>query len=529
MRAIGIYWRTVRHLTCRQLWFQVWHRLRVRGRLRVPERGGAGHWLAVSAVDTMISDSYQPDSNTVTSLNQSVSFPERIDWNYASNGKLWTYHLNYFDFLNQPGLNASAGLRLIRDFVSQSDTILDGLEAYPTSLRVMNWIRFLSRNQIYDHRIDTHLFAQTARLRGRLEHHLGGNHLLENSFALLLASLYFRHRRWFRKARSLVRTELKRQILPDGGHAERSPSYHNLLLEHLTCLTAALRVDTWHSDPALSPFLENKADNMRNWLSAITFQNGDCPVINDCIPLTAQPTASLTAPATQLSHSGYYFFRQPQYELFVDAGAVGFDQQPGHAHADTFNFVLHVRGEPLIVDVGTSTYEPGERRQWERSTAAHNTVEVAGQNSSEVWSNFRVGRRARVTVLDQTNQTLTARHDGYRHLGLIHERAWTVAPDALTIYDQLHAKAGCATHQSTARFYFHPDQVVSRTDETILVRTTRLLFTSSGSIRVRLTAYKMADGFNRLRPACCVEVDFTGKLSSFFHFSDDNPVPDILF
>lgn len=70
-------------------------------------------------------------------------------------------------------------------------------------------------------------------------------------------------------------------------------------------------------------------------------------------------------------------------ELLADVGSIGPDYQPGHAHADTFNFVLYLNERPIIVDTGTSTYEVNEIRFYERSTAAHNTVVVAGKNSSE--------------------------------------------------------------------------------------------------------------------------------------------------
>ena len=46
-------------------------------------------------------------------------------------------------------------------------------------------------------------------------------------------------------------------------------------------------------------------------------------------------------------------------------------------------------------DSGTSTYERDSERLRQRGTAAHNTVQLGGVDSSEVWSGFRVGRRAR--------------------------------------------------------------------------------------------------------------------------------------
>ena len=63
------------------------------------------------------------------------------------------------------------------------------------------------------------------------------------------------------------------------------------------------------------------------------------------------------------------------------------------------------------------------RRQLERSTASHNTVTINRKNSSDVWSGFRVGRRAKVTVLEETKNTIRASHNGYRKLGVIHERS----------------------------------------------------------------------------------------------------------
>ncbi len=81
--------------------------------------------------------------------------------------------------------------------------------------------------------------------------------------------------------------------------------------------------------------------------------------------------------------------------------------------------------EPLLIDVGTSSYAPGAVRDHERSTAAHNTLEVDETDSSEVWGAFRTGRRARsfrlrlfteVVGRDGRTVIVEAAHDGYRHL-----------------------------------------------------------------------------------------------------------------
>ncbi|MDB5240041.1 MAG: heparinase [Spirosoma sp.] len=529
MRQVGLVWRTIRHLTTRQLAGQVLSRLRGRGQLRLPGTTPVGFFLTVPEASKPVS----LVSETFTFLNQPVIMPE-VNWNYADHGKLWTYNLNYFDFLNQHSADASElmperGLGLISDFIRQTNRLCDGLEPYPTSLRIINWIQFLSRNQLQNDTINRHLYAQADLLRKRLEYHIAGNHLLENGFALLTAALYFRQAAWFGQAVKLVRAELTTQLLADGGHDERSPMYHQILLDRLFDVLLAVTYDTWCPDSTLIQFLNDKAARMLGWLNAITFQNGDVPMLNDAAWNIAPTTGQLREKSLSLeirpsgsslqltnSDTGYRKFTSPRYELVADVGAVGPDHQPGHAHADTFSFVLYVDNQPLIVDSGTSTYEPGMRRVWERSTAAHNTVAVKNSNSSEVWAGFRVGQRARVTLLADQPTTLTARHDGYLSLGIgiIHERTWVVAPEHVQITDRLIGSKTNQLETGVARLHFHPDVPVSLAHMGIESDRVHVAFASEPAPELRLTTYQMATGFNQLQSALCVEIMFTNYLET---------------
>ncbi|QJW91166.1 alginate lyase family protein [Spirosoma taeanense] len=548
MNEIGLIWRTVRHLHSRQIRYQVINRLRGRAQLRLPDSAPVGYFLAVPEADKPVSWV----NGTFTFLNLPVSFDEEPDlrhegvttaasagesavdvlspqgvspdWNFADNGKLWTYNLNYFDFLNQPGLTADEGLALIQAFIGRTDTLKDGLEPYPASLRIINWVQFLSRNRIQDEEINRHLFAQTDLLRRRLEYHLAGNHLLENGFALLIGALYFRQADWFQQAARLTRAELEIQVLADGGHDERSPMYHQILLDRLLDVVLALQADNWHEDSELVDFLVEKGRQMLGWLEAVTFANGDVPMVNDAAwdiaPTTDQlrEKASLVLAAgagpvskTALGQSGYRMLRLPRYELLADVGAVGPDHQPGHAHADTLSFVLYVDGQPVIVDSGTSTYQISPRRTWERSTTAHNTVEVGGQDSSEVWGGFRVGRRARVTLLADTDTVLAARHDGYRHLGITHERSWDLRPGEIRMNDLITGSSTCAI-SGMARLYIHPAISVRLAGDTALVGPLRLNFRSDRPVVPTLSQYDMATGFNQWQSGSCLSVLFVNRL-----------------
>ena len=74
------------------------------------------------------------------------------------NGKLWTYNLNYFDFLAQVSVDIDDSIELINKFIEFSPEHKEGVEPYPISLRSINWIKFLSKNNISDNRIDGFLF-----------------------------------------------------------------------------------------------------------------------------------------------------------------------------------------------------------------------------------------------------------------------------------------------------------------------------------------------------------------------------------
>lgn len=528
LHRMGLLWRTIRHLSARQIIHQIRHRLRGRARLRFSSQISKGYFLLIPDADKPVS--WQ--SGSFTFLNQTISFLPWVNWNFDQLGKLWRYHLNYFDFLNQPHISEHSGLRLMRDFVAQTLWLHDGLEAYPTSMRIVNWIYFLSRHQIQDEAIVRHLFAQAALLNRRIEYHLGGNHVIENGFALLTAGLFFRHTHWTTKAEKLLRKQLSRQILPDGGHDERSPIYHQRLLSRLLDTLIVLQGDTWYDNPGFMLFLTERASRMLAWLNAVTFRNGNVPMVNDSAANMAPSTAQLCAKAKTvlpgfiwqeavLHESGYRMFRQNRYELFANVGAIGKAHRSGHAHADTFSFILYVDNQPILIDAGTSTYEIGAQRCWERSTVAHNTVTVDDRNSSEVWASFRVGRRARVSLQIDSSTELSACHDGYKTMNILHQRTWALAPDRILITDllldtQTRTKDGL---QGVARFHFHPAIALQLAGDTIQANSIKINVKSDTKPAWRVSTFSSAEGFNRLSPGQCLEVSFTGSLETSFLLS----------
>ena len=122
---------------------------------------------------------------------------------------------------------------------------------------------------------------------------------------------------------------------------------------------------------------------MRRWLGAVLTPDGQVPLLNDGFPVDRELLVALRpgpAPVTPdgpllvLPATGLVRAVAGGWHLLADVGPPCPPSLPAHAHADTFGCLLHVDKVPLLVDTGTSTYEPGPVRRHERSTAAHSTV-----------------------------------------------------------------------------------------------------------------------------------------------------------
>jgi uncharacterized heparinase superfamily protein len=130
---------------------------------------------------------------------------------------------------------------------------------------------------------------------------------------------------------------------------------------------------------------------------------------------------------------------------------------PGHAHADTLSFELSLAGNRVLVNSGVSEYGSQAERQRQRGTAAHNTVTINGQNSSETWAGFRVARRAHAQLCDASCDraaVIEGRHDGYARLPgrNRHTRRWILDQQSLRIEDRISG----AFQRAEARLHLHP-------------------------------------------------------------------------
>lgn len=459
-------------------------------------------------------------NNTFSFLNRSKVFKQKIDWNFSDYGKLWTYNLNYFDFLNQKEISQNQGLLLIEDYVKNDNQLKDGFEPYPISLRGINWIKFLSKNQIKDRKIDQILFKHYQLLIKKLEYHLLANHLLENGFSLLFGAYYFKDESLYKSALRILKNELEEQILEDGAHFELSPMYHQIILHRLLDSIALLQQNCW-KDENLLLFFKTKASEMLSWLNSVTYRNGNIPMVNDSAHKIAPTSKELFnyakclhlkwEPNRKLKDSGYRKFENKSCELFIDVGDIKPPYQPGHSHSDTFNFELYLGQNPFIVDTGISTYEKNTLRQNERSTSAHNTVQIGDEEQSQVWGGFRVGRRARILYLEEKETIVKAAHDGYKKKGIIHERNFEMTPQRIVIKDSLSKKINLS---QKAYFHFHPDIKNIRLNNQLVTIDDITNITFVGAQNINLSKYQYATGFNNTREALKITVHFNRSLET---------------
>lgn len=418
-------------------------------------------------------------------LNETRSLSQH-GWDDPALSKLWRYNLHYLDDLNAEGADQHLAWRrklIVRWIEENPPGAGVGWEPYPTSLRVVNWIKW-ARAEALPARAVHSLAVQTRWLARRLEYHLLGNHLFSNAKALIFAGCFFEGAEaegWLDLGLRILAREISEQILPDGGHFELSPMYHALALEDMLDLinvTRSYRLPV----PAMAQTAHwpKRVDAMRTWLKTMCHPDGEIAFFNDASIGVAPSPAALERYASRLGfsrlaevdagclslpESGYLRLENGRAVALLDVARIGPDYLPGHAHADTLSFELSIDGQRALVNSGTSVYGTGPERLRQRSTGAHNCVEIDGENSSEVWSGFRVARRARPEGLGITREggewIVACSHDGYTRLPgrPRHRRSWRFARDKLTVSDKVEGPHD----RAVAAYHFHPALAPSAT------------------------------------------------------------------
>jgi len=418
-------------------------------------------------------------SGVLNFLNREVTIGFPPEWNSPGPSKLWLYNLHYFEYIW--GLAPADATRVALDWMARHPYGRDqiGWEPYPLSLRLQNWCGyFLGRHKDFTESdgafLDTlvrSIAVQAEVLEKNLELHLLGNHLLENAATLALVGTCLAGpsaERQRTRGLRLLDEQLREQVLPDGGHFERSPMYQSRLTYVLSQVIAS-------GDDDLPGRVGEAHRTMQTALALETHPDGEIALFNDAAfqiaPIPAEMGVRPALPGKfALPQSGYFGARTRRGDFVIcDAGPIGPDYIPGHAHGDMFSFELSLAGARVIVDSGVFGYEPDAMRAYCRSTKAHNTVEIGGVDQSEFWGTFRVARRAHpqnVTFEKTTDGfRLSGEHDGYSRLPgrPVHRRRFRWFDDGIFIVsDQVSSSRPVSC---VSRLHLHPDCEIVELDK----------------------------------------------------------------
>lgn len=422
------------------------------------------------------------EANRFRFLNEIHELNRPGDWNNPAISKLWLYNAHYFDDLaaENAGERSDRHTSLINRWVRENPPAIgNGWEPYPISIRAVNWIKWSLKGNTLPERPRESLACQVEYLNRCIEWHILANHVFANAKALLFGGLFFGGKQaeaWLGKGVRILRKQLQEQILADGGHFERSPMYHAIILEDILDIVNIIGTAPPSADLGqLNRDCRRRVPGMLDWLHVMSHPDGNIALFNDAAFGVASTREALrayarrleipwapaqTKPVRHLESSGYVAVRSSEFALFINASPIEPSYQPGHSHADTLSFELSIGGKRCIVDSGTSCYGNSAERLRQRSTAAHNTVTVDGKDSSEVWEGFRVARRAgiRECAVTETDGELTvaASHDGYRRLrgAGVHRRTWTVREKEIIISDTIEGKT---LRRLDVYFHLHPE------------------------------------------------------------------------
>lgn len=518
--------RTISHLTPRQIAYQLIRRLGPKRRFSDPV--GVTPRLGLR-LTSPLPRHCGGEAWALTFIGVRKAFdPVRFDWACMEQDKLWRYNLHYFDFLHEPG--RTNGPELIESWIAANPQGReDAWEPFPVSLRLVNWIKFFFSTrcpQPIPAPWLQSLALQANWLTGNIEYHLLANHYFKNAKALVFAGTFFegsQARRWLELGLRILHEELGEQILPDGGHFERSPMYHCMILED--CL------DLWNlcqgsGLDALSPLSERLAPMLPGMLAfagGMTHPDGGIALFNDAAlgvepghaelaayyeRLGGEPVQGRLRQALSFPESGYFRLSpRPGDVLIMDCGPIGPDYQPGHAHCDTLSFELSLDGRRVIVDSGCCQYLDGDIRRYNRGGVGHNGLIIDRLDQSEVWGAHRVGRRAYLihALAREGGDTLFCEgaHDGYAHLSgsPVHHRRIAWRGNRIEIRDRIE---GRGRHEVALRLHLHPGMPFAPNGKGVLLGCNLWITSLNGPLAVERGWYCPEFGRQESCPVLCV-------------------------
>jgi hypothetical protein len=303
-----------------------------------------------------------------------------------------------------------------------------------------------------------------------------GNHTIAEATGLIFGGAVYRSTaegsRWLAEGHELLKRELEHQIVKDGGPAEQSLNYHRFVLDLYWLAIDFLRKNNLHDCSSFG----KRLTRAEQFMAAFESGCGSLPSIGDSddghaiapgvYPRRPHPDNKKLKIQT-FSKSGYTIYNDKNVVLTFDHGPLGMAPLYNHGHADALSITLSVGGREILVDPGTYRYngEPQFRRYF-KSTRAHNTVTIDGQDQAIQQTGFIWSHPYNVKVLRNENLNgvwlIQAEHDGYLRYKkpVKHMRSVLIFEGKKIIMQDKFSGEG--THEFELNFHLHPDATLSK-------------------------------------------------------------------
>ncbi|WP_223669258.1 alginate lyase family protein [Kangiella shandongensis] len=492
MKRFLLYYHTIKHLKLKQILFQLKYRL-IKPKIKSCSRGKVLRRNLQLSFPVRGKASWNSEYNA-SFLNQTKLVNTEKKWDVNASA-LWLYNLHYFDDLNvaESAKTVPFYSRLIDNWILtvSHDSHSVALDPYPSSLRLVNWCKYIWRHNIKNENWNRSIYEQSNLLARKLEYHLLANHLFANGKALIFVGVFLEEklgRKLLGLGLNIIKQQVAEQFLPDGGHFERSPMYHNILLWDLLDLIFLAKKSQGLITESHINIWQETAVKALNWMDAMEHPDGGIAFFNDST-LSVAPTGEeiksfakllgleanwgKNAPDNvfYLKNSGFISVVKPLYKLIADIGDVSPRYQPGHSHAETLSFELSVRGKRVFVNSGISQYGNDAKRQLQRATKSHNTLIPNNSNSSQVWGGFRVAKASKVEQVSVNSEesVIDCTIRGFWDLnrkGNSHNRRFSMHEDGFSIYDKI-SEDGLSC---VVIFKLHPDiKVLKNSEDSVLL------------------------------------------------------------
>jgi uncharacterized heparinase superfamily protein len=351
---------------------------------------------------------------------------------------------------------------------------------WAVSLRIIRWCRYLAwrtpgavdNQQDFEAELGRALYKNALFLTNHIERDVGGNHLIENGAALVLAGVVLSVDSWITTGVELLSEAATEQFLNDGCHFERSPMYHVLVLTRYLTVQGVL-LDVGHSVPA------SLRETVRAGLAFLRFiapPDDRLPLLNDSVygqglPLSAclryagalglpdeSPSGGVKPSRCHPTESGYHWRKTTGGAMLIDGGPVGPPHLPGHSHSDTLSVLVWLDGCPVVTDTGTFGYEAGAFRQYARGVNGHNTVQVGTIEPIPLSGKFLLGPRCdpEIRAEDGPVSVFEGRYTArpFGSTPYTHHRAVYTADDWWTIWDTVDCTDDAPVY---SRLHLHPE------------------------------------------------------------------------